>query len=169
MANLKAIALGLGLLSAAPAFGADNFYGQYGLEAYRLGRYELAENFLTAAIEQEYHQNRLFLGAKGAEPDDNMEAWQRSEPYRTTLAQVFWETEQDFKLLDYSEAYLGAEDAQRWWCRVLERRGHPAKAERCWGEMGEQEEGKRALRTRLLLETFAPGATFGHRPPPPVD
>lgn len=142
--------------------GAQSDFGRFGLEAYRAGDYAMAEDFLKKAIAHEYEkdEHKLLKLPPLAEA--------RTKELRKALAAVYWETLRDHELMDFAEAFLPPEEQHTWWCRVLERRGHTTYAEECWREGGYEARFKRAARSRLLKEAFAPdGTVYGHRPLPP--
>jgi hypothetical protein len=144
--------------------------GAFGMEAYLAGDYPLAEDFLKKAIAAEYEKVAFAPEDEPWHTDGSYDARGKTEVWRNALAHVYWETGRDYVLLDFAEQYLGSENKQYWWCRILERRGHPTYAESCWIGVGGNIQAKRVIRTELLRDAFAPdGSVFGRRSPPYAD
>lgn len=157
------------LLCLVPTALWANDYARFGIESYQAGNLPLAERFLFKAIATEYNK------IPGYRKDDDrwytreMAVYNETKPWRETLAHVYWEMGRDHVLLDYADQYLHQNQQDYWWCRVLERRGHNEYSENCWIAAGYNSRSKRATRSRLLLDVFAPdGTLFGNRPPPPI-
>jgi len=76
------------------------------------------------------------------------------------LAEVYWVQAKDKLLLDFTQREMGDRTAQFWWCRVLERRGNPREAAKCWEGLGEIARMERAIRSATIVEELAPKKSF---------
>jgi hypothetical protein len=79
------------------------------------------------------------------------------------LAEAYWRQGKDKDLLDHADRHLKGRPRDIWWCRVLERRGHGAKAADCWTGLGETERARRAMRAEIFTQELAPGMALGVR------
>lgn len=81
----------------------------------------------------------------------------------TLLAETYWRSGQDKKLLNLTDKHYDGKEKDTWWCRVLERRGHADRAAKCWTMLGEEDRARRAMRAKVFAEEFSPGKTAGVR------
>jgi len=141
------IAILLVSLSVSFNVNAQNEHSRFGIGAYKSGKFLLAEPFLKTALESKNltdEERKITLD---------------------TLAKVYWETGKDHKLLNVIKGKISKDDEQRWWCRILSRRGHTNKAKSCWSAIGDITKTLELIRMRALLDTLVnPGAKFAYRP-----
>lgn len=110
-----------------------------GVEAYKEGDYRMAEEMLLVALTS-------FEWDESEHPDVPL--------WVTTLANVYWETGENEKLLNLVEEHQAEADADMWFCRVLERRRYFSEAFHCYQDIGDQARAKRILRSYSVDETF---------------
>jgi tetratricopeptide (TPR) repeat protein len=117
----------------------------YGTRAYELGDYETALNSLWPAV-------------KDAPTKAQREAW------LSIIASIYWETGNDWKLLELVDrGILTIDQGAEWWCLIAERRGHFQSAAECYDAQGDNQRYARARRAKAIHETLAPTQSPGIR------
>lgn len=130
-----------------------NVNAELGMEAYLDGRYDMAEFYLTKVLTHlsphEQHSPKTL-------------------PWRDTLANVYWETGRDSRLLTFARYMLPATEAALWTCKVDEREGYTSLARSCYVALHDEKDADRAERSAIIVETFAPdNVIFGVKPVSP--
>jgi len=142
------ISLFIGCLLVSP-LAVSGPLGEAGVQAFNEGHYPLAITFLELALNKE---------ADSAE-EIHINHW------RHKLAKAYWETGADKRLLDFTTIHMSKNQAKKWECNVLERRGHNTQAHNCWSDFNDADRAMRTMRSEIMLKSFAgPKTEFGYRP-----